>query len=261
MRSRPSLISRVRQSGLLQGEVQPRRYVVKAQAAAMRRRYRGPAMPADASAVMSQTQRDLIAQSVADGSSFVDVACMFHADGAAAFLAEASGSKRVTATDIDHASAVFEARAQGSQVRYVRADVNAAEALEAIGHHDVVYCCGLMYHVPDPHHTLQQLKAMAGSTLIVGTKSVPPIPGFPGAVTYFPALSDQQRADFNSIYDPESLAFKGDRPLTANWFWGLTAEVMTAMIEDAEWTVTQVHRLPWTGRYDDLVLVARRISS
>jgi hypothetical protein len=210
---------------------------------------------------MSEAQRRLIAKYARPGTSFVDVACMFRADGAAAFLAEEHGASPVTATDTLAPTDEYRKRAEpSSDVKFVWADINTSEAIDAIGQHDVVYCCGLLYHVPDPHHTLNQLRQLSRATLIVGTKSIPEIPGFPGSAVYYPALSPKDRMTYQPITDPNGLAFRDDRSVTANWFWGLSPSAFAGLVAVAGWEIVETVKLPWSGRYDDILLVARRIS-
>ncbi|MEY2419722.1 MAG: tRNA (mo5U34)-methyltransferase [Actinomycetota bacterium] len=260
MRITPSSLRRVTNNAVLRGRARPSQWLVRAQALGTARNYSGPALPADSTEPMSEAQRNLIRKYTKPGDSFVDVACMYRADGAAAFLAEELGASPVTATDTLKPTARYEQLAAdaGSRVRFVWADITTAAAIEAIGTHDVVYCCGLLYHMPDPHHTLAQLRRLSSRTLIVGTKSIPEIPGYPGAAVYFPALDPKARMTYQPITDPEGLAFRADRTPTANWFWGLSPSAFEAMAVEAGWAIVETVKLPWSGRYDDVLVVAER---
>ena len=254
-------VGRVIDNGVLRGRVRPSQWVVRAQSARARRRYGGPPLPDGPHEPMSEAQRQLIAKWVRPGASFVDVACMFRADGAAAFWAEELGASRVTATDTLAPTERYRAHADaaGSKVNFVWADITSAAAIDAIGNHDVVYCCGLLYHLPDPHQALSQLRRLCGDTLIVGTKSIPEIPGYPGAAVYYPSLDAKDRLTYLPITDPNGLAYRGDRSETANWFWGLSASAFAGLMRAPGWELVETIKLPWSGRYDDVLMVARRI--
>lgn len=223
------------------------------------RAYSGPALPATPHEPYSELQAQLI-RKYAPGKSFVDVACMFRADGAAAFLAEESGAVSVTATDTALRTEKFLERekATNSKVRFVQHDMNASTAVDAVGVHDVVYCCGLLYHVPDPHHSISQLMAMSSGTLILGTKTIPEIAGTPGGAVYFPGLSERDRNAYATVYGADVLRFRDDVSLTANWFWGLTPSALRGLVTRPGWKIVEDYELPWTGRYDDYLLVAVR---
>jgi hypothetical protein len=255
------LVRRVTDNAVLRGRASPSQWIVRAQSWRTRRQYDGPALPDGPHEPMSEAQRQLIQKWVQLGSSFVDVACMYRADGAAAFFAEELGASPVTATDTlaptDRYRADAEARA--SAVRFVWADITTAAAIDAIGEHDVVYCCGLLYHLPDPHLALRQLRALCRDTLIVGTKSIPEIPGYPGAAVYYPSLAAKDRMTYVPITDPDGLAFRDDRSETANWFWGLTPSAFDGLMRAPGWEVVETVKLPWSGRYDDVLIVARRV--
>jgi SAM-dependent methyltransferase len=45
-------------------------------------------------------------------------------------------------------------------------DVELAESLEHLGHFDIVYCYGLLYHVGDPEAVLQRLSAVSDMILL-----------------------------------------------------------------------------------------------
>lgn len=254
-----SPLDRITNNRFLRGDAPLSGLAVRAQQWRRERAYNGPALPDNPFEPYSELQAQLI-RKYAPGKSFVDVACMFRADGAAAFLAEESGATAVTGTDTALRTEKFLERekATNSKIKFVQHDMNAATAVEAVGVHDVVYCCGLLYHVPDPHHSISQLMAMSSGTLILGTKTIPEITGAPGGAVYFPGLSEKQRMAYQSVYGADVTSFKTDVSFTANWFWGLTPSCLRGLVTRPGWRVVEDHELPWTGRYDDYVLVAVR---
>src|SRR5436309_2492635 len=114
--------------------------------------------------------RRLIAEH-APGRSFVDVGCMWNVHGAYAFHAVRSGASPVSAMDLMPASPEFvrENTALDERVRFVCGDVNDANVIADVGRHDVVFCAGVVYHVPNPMLTLERLRALCGRTLILAS--------------------------------------------------------------------------------------------
>ena len=177
----------------------------------------------------------------AAGRSFADIGAMWRIHGATAFLAEESGATRVTAFDVMGATPEFEAERErrGSQVRFVEGDLHDRALLEEqVGTHDTVWCSGVIYHSPHPIQIIDNLAAITGSTLLLGTQSIPEVPGVPQACVFFPKLDEGSRMVFASPYDkPHEVVGVGtefdDRPLQryANWWWGLTPSSVCGMLE------------------------------
>ncbi len=153
-------------------------------------------------------REELVARHVR-GRSFADVGCMWSVDGAIAFAAEAAGASSVTGVDVMEESAAYRAERarRGSQVRFVRGDLHDPATLAAVGPHEVVWCSGVLYHVPHPLLTLERLRALTTDTLILATETLPlrgtrcdfaPAPGA------HPGLTEAFRPDAGYV----------------NWYWG-----------------------------------------
>ena len=145
----------------------------------------------------SRVREDLIRQ-WAPGRSFVDVGGLWAIHGAQAFLAEQSGATKVTLTDITPPTEEFENRREesGSAVRFVRGDLHDDATLEQVGPHDIVWCTGVLYHVPSPLQTLEKLGSISRDLLMLGTQTVPEIPGVPQACVFWPGLSRRDRLPY-----------------------------------------------------------------
>lgn len=141
--------------------------------------------------------RGLIARFV-PGRSFVDVGTMWNVDGAYAFWALDSGARAVSAVDLMPESERFKemnaARANG--VAFHQLDINTRRATDTLGRIDVVFCSGVLYHVPDPIWTLNQLRAVCGSTLILGSSTIPEA-SQPNSAVFVPFLNGRQRDALN----------------------------------------------------------------
>jgi hypothetical protein len=197
----------------------------------------------------------------AEGRSFADIGCMWMAHGEIAFTAEEAGATAVTAFDAMPETEEFRRRHEesGSSVRFVRGDLHDAGFPDQVGEHDVVWCTGLLYHTPHPALALERLAAIARDVLIVGTKGIPEIPGYPQAAVYFPGLSRDQRSAYASLYKDAILADFDTDPVRgyANWWWGLTPSALAGLA--GRWfEVVETLQYPYGGRRDNCLVVGRR---
>jgi hypothetical protein len=178
----------------------------------------------------------------APGCSFADIGALWAVHGKAAFLAEENGATEVTAVDVSAPTPEYEAehRQRGSKVRFVQGDIHQPETLEAVGRHDVVWCSGVLYHCPNPIQTIECLRSITGSVLILISASVPEIPGIRNGAVFFPRLDKRSRRAYDSAYDAISSEPAAKLGLTtpfdpsegfANWWWGLSASAIGAMLE------------------------------
>jgi hypothetical protein len=229
--------------------------------AARRRRAGRVDLPEDEEREFSPAQEDLVRR-YAPGRSFADIGCLWRADGAVAFLAEECGATGVTAFDEREASDLFRERhtSRDSGVRFVRGDLHDDDSMREVGSHDVVWCTGVMYHTPNPVLAIERLRALSSEYLIIGNKTIPEIPGFPGGAVYFPGLTEKERAAYAPLgWGGDTLTFKHQWSPYSNWWWGLTPSSMRGILETpADWVVEQMIELPWSGRFDNLLIVARR---
>jgi SAM-dependent methyltransferase len=160
---------------------------------------------------------------------------MWNVHGHIAFVAEEAGATAVTGIDVMAPTPEFETERarRSSAVRFVRGDVHDPATVEAAGRHDVVWCNGVLYHVPDPMLTLRRLRELTGETLLLGTEVLPEVPGLPGACVLYPALDGAGRADYaaarsgprvgiTSPFDPDAFF--------DNWWWGITPSALRGML-------------------------------
>jgi SAM-dependent methyltransferase len=166
----------------------------------------------------------LVRRHAAGGGSFLDVGCMWRIDGANAFAAEEAGASSVTALDVMGATAAFEARhrAAGSRVRFVQGDVNEPAVAEP---HDVVWCSGVLYHVPDPLLTLRRLRELTLDRLLLATEVAA---GRRRHAVFLPTRRDHPGA-------PE--AAPADADGYAPWYWLASAPAVRAMLAIAGFVV------------------------
>ena len=191
--------------------------------------------------------RELIAR-YAPGRRFVDVGCMWKVDGAYAFLAVDAGATEVAGVDLQAATPAFEAEnaRRGMPVRFVRGDVNERAVTAELGTFDVVFCSGVLYHVPNPLFTLGRLRTIARETLILGTSIIPEL-SRPQAAIYYPHLPDRARGVLTYRTPPGYDKIGLDTEYRAEWdyanyFWGLTPSCVEALVTTAGFRVVERHR-------------------
>ena len=208
------------------------------------------------------TERKELIRRFAPGRSFADVGCMWEAHGEVAFRAEEAGATAVTAFDAMEPTDEFRERERRSElVRYVRGDLHEAASAEAIGPHDVVWCTGLLYHTPHPILMLERLASITRETLILGTHSIPEVPGVEGGCVLYPALSDAGRAAHAQAWPSTAVGVAAPwdpRPemTWANYWWGISPSALRGMLSVTGLEVVEmIRRTPFNTD-----VIARRAS-
>jgi SAM-dependent methyltransferase len=178
------------------------------------------------------------------GKSFLDVGCMFGIHGAFAFLAEQYGATRSIGLDAMEPTRECKEykELKHSAVEFFQGDIFDKRFDEIIGKTDVVFCSGVLYHVPDPFILLARLRELCRETLLLSTRTIPDIAGIKHSAVFYPYLSDRQRHIWNQHrgraegldepFDPE----RG----YVNWFWGLSPSCITAMLQCVGFRVESV---------------------
>lgn len=187
--------------------------------------------------------RQLIARH-APGRTFADVGCMWRVNGDYAFLAAARGATAVTGIDVNPATPEFTARnaALGNPVRFVQADLNDP-AIDAVGGFDVVFCSGVLYHVPNPVFSLTQLRRICRETLILTTASMPD-GDLPNAAALLVGLDAAERARLTYPTRHEKCGLDSGFDPTrgyANWVWLPTPSCVHSMLVLAGFVVDELH--------------------
>jgi hypothetical protein len=181
-------------------------------------------------------REDLVARHAA-GRSFADIGCMWSVHGALAFAAEEAGATRVTGMDVMAPTPAFEAEhaRRGSAVRFVQGDLHDEAALARVGVHDVVWCSGVLYHAPHPLLTLERLRSITGSTLILATETVGEVRGRPQAMIFAPEPG---------THPAHTEPFAPERGYI-NWYWGITPSALRALLVASRFAVVEEHRTPY----------------
>lgn len=189
--------------------------------------------------------RELIAR-FAPGRSFVDVGCLWRVHGAYAFHAADAGATAVVGVDVNPATPEFlaENARRETPIEFRQGDLNDPGFIESLAPIDVVFCSGVLYHVPDPIWTLKQLRRLTGETLILTTAIIEER-NEPQSAVLYPYLESEarQRITVRNEHrkvgvDTEFLPEKG----YGNWFWGMTPSCVLAMLRLAGLRATDVRR-------------------
>ena len=189
--------------------------------------------------------RHLLIQNYCKGKSFIDVGCMWGVNGYFSFLAEVYGANEVTGFDIYEPSEEFlrTHKERNSRVIFRQGDINSNSIVSKLGQFEVVYCTGLLYHVPDPVFTLNKLRQICSGVLILGTAVIPEFTGIKNMAVYYPFLEKNQRniwkqnsGDQSGITTPFDL-----KQGYGNWIWGLTNSCLMSLAKTAGFDVIEKH--------------------
>jgi hypothetical protein len=122
-----------------------------------------------------------------------------------------------------------------------------------------VWCTGVIYHSPNPVILLQRFEERCGDVLVLGSLTLPEVPGVPHALVFFPGLTDGERNPYRKLWGEGALGlaqpFDGrpDQALANCWF-GPTPSALAAMLESSGFEVLELH----TRDPSDAHVVARR---
>lgn len=177
----------------------------------------------------------LIARHVV-GRSFVDVGCMWSIDGALCFAAEDAGASSVTGVDLMGPTERFSAERarRASGVRFVQGDVHEPATIAEVGPHDVVWCSGVLYHAPHPLLTLERLRQLTMSTLLLATETIAETPGRRDTCIVAPSRDEHPNAE------PAGGPGAGYGP----WYWGISPSALRTMLRLTGFAVAEEHRTP-----------------
>ena len=178
----------------------------------------------------------LIAQHVA-GRSFVDVGCMWNIHGALCFAAEDAGASSVTGVDVMGPTERFSAERarRASGVRFVQGDMHEPATIAEVGPHDVVWCSGVLYHAPHPLLTLERLRQLTMSTLLLATETIAETPGRRDTCIVAPSRDEHPNAE------PAEGPGAGYGP----WYWGIAPSALRTMLRLTGFAVAEEHRTPF----------------
>jgi SAM-dependent methyltransferase len=147
----------------------------------------------------------------------------------------------------------------------VQGSINDPETVRRAGSFDVVSCSGVIYHCPEPLHTLRQLRAITRETLILGTATMPEtvsspagtVSVEPGAALLVPAMTQSQRAVLGQWVREvgAAQALGVNYPMQSDWalddfgawWWFFTRDYVAALLRVSGFEVETLASY-WEGR-------------
>jgi tetratricopeptide (TPR) repeat protein len=182
----------------------------------------------------------------APGKRLLDVGGMWLVHGRFSFFAADCGASEVVLLDVMEPSPEFRKRAAtsaGQGVRYVQGDLMDPELVLQLGAFDVVFCCGVLYHLPDPYQGLRQLRALTSRQAMIGTAVVSEGLSLNRAV-YYPFMDGFSRSRWRFASRQAKLALDAAYEPSAgyaNWFWGTSPSCVAALARTAGFNVDDIH--------------------
>lgn len=191
--------------------------------------------------------REILAE-IVPGRSIIDIGGMWYLHGNLSFWAEELGATKVVLLDGMDPTEKFEAehRRRNSKVQFMQGDLHERATMEMVGEYDIVWCTGVLYHTPNPYLQIEHLRMICKYRCILGTQTIPEIPGFENASILYPHLSDESRDAHATGYGPgERLGVNVPydwKPgmAYANWWWGITPSCLTSMMKTAGFDILDV---------------------
>jgi SAM-dependent methyltransferase len=183
----------------------------------------------------------------APGKSFVDVGCMWGVNGEYAFIAEEAGATRVLGIDVFGPTPEFldKKKERNSNVEFLLGDALSSSTIRKVGERDVVFCAGVLYHLPSPYELLISLRRMCKETLILRSSTIPERKDLKNMAVFWPMLDEKER-NFWSLkslgllhQEGISNAFSFDAGY-GNWFWGLTPSCLKSLLQLAGFEVVEM---------------------
>jgi hypothetical protein len=170
---------------------------------------------------------------------------MWKIHGGYSFHALDCGVVRATGLDVMEATPGFlaENARRGNPIRFVRGDVNAPDVVERVGTAEVLFCGGVLYHVPNPLLTLERLRALSTGTLILSSVTVPEREA-PQAAVFVPFLDAATRARLTGTIPGRKIGLDTEFESAtdyANWFWLFTPSCVEAMLRLVGFDVVERH--------------------
>jgi SAM-dependent methyltransferase len=158
----------------------------------------------DWTASVVQTSLDLAADIDFSGKRVLDLGCR---DGAMSLFSEARGATEILALDNDPSPGLvnFLVPFLGSVIQPREVNINDLDK-EGLGRFDVIFCCGLIYHLQAPFWGLRQVRDCLnpGGALILETSIIDGFGDFP-LVAYLTEETSPYEPTSPSFFNPAGL--------------------------------------------------------
>jgi len=240
----------------------------------------GPASGFDSFRGMGEPVREQWISEVSPGKTFADVGGLWGTVNEQVTVAAAAGATSLTMIDLAPRDGtehdlwkLFDQRRRKrrvGEVTCINGNIDDTATIDQAGTFDVVHCSGVLYHCPQPLHTLRQLRAITRETLVLGTATMPEVVSTstgtvrvePGAAMLVPALTQSQRVVFgewlreNGVTQAHGVNhaletawnFSSEQwQAYAPWWWFFTRDYVAALLEVAGFEVRNIASY-WNGR-------------
>lgn len=223
---------------------------------------------------MAEPIREEWVATATPGKSFAEVGGLWGTVNEQVTVAARAGATATTMIDVAPAGGgedlwgKFRERAASLDVTdttCIEGSIDDPETARRAGSFDVVSCSGVIYHCPEPLHTLRQLRAITRETLILGTATMPEtvsgpagtVSVEPGAALLVPAMTQSQLAVLGEWLREVGggTALGVNYPLESDWalddynawWWFFTRDYVAAMLRLAGFEVENIASY-WGGR-------------
>jgi hypothetical protein len=210
--------------------------------------------------VTSADPRDLLIQQVVVGRTFAELGGVWQIVNEKVSVAKRAGARSVTMIDaIPKTHPMWQGfeqhvRSQGvHDLRgYAPVNLDTVEASEVGGPYDVLHCSGVLYHCPNPLHSLCKMASLANEFVIVTSMVVEPVIASAagridlpeGAALLVAALGEEQFRVVDAYWRERGISSivllqEGERRLDWDvrdygpWWWLYTPATMEGMIRAA----------------------------
>lgn len=155
-------------------------------------------------------------------------------------------------------------------VRCIRGNIDDPATVAEAGSFEVVHCSGVLYHCPEPLHTLRNLRSITRRTLVLGTATIPEqvttsagsLHVEPGSALLAPAMPHTVRAvlgdwlrengapyahGINYNLDTAWDSSRSDWSPYEPWWWFFTRDYVAALLKVAGFEIRNIASY-WNGR-------------
>ena len=215
------------------------------------------------------------------GKTFADIGGLWGTENEKVTVAAKAAAQEVTMIDITPLGSWlwqrFDDRCTSLGVsghRCIEADINNSVRVAEIGNFDVVHCSGVLYHAPNPLHSLVHIAKICSKVMILGSAVIPPsisntygtLSLEPGSALFVPALNEAQKAVIGQYFKevgaqeligvtaPSNYAIDDYGP----WWWLFTAECLAALLTVAGFEIIE-NASDWENR--TALYLAQRVSA
>lgn len=223
---------------------------------------------------MGEPIREQWIAGAAAGRSFAEVGGLWGTVNEQVTVAAQAGATATTMIDVapedgdEDLWGLFRKRAASlgvTDTTCLQGSINDPETVRRAGNFDVVSCSGVLYHCPEPLHTLRQLRAITRETLVLGTATTPEVVSRsagtvsiePGGALLVPAMTQSQRAVLGEwLREVGAVQALGvNYPMETEWaiddfgawWWFFTRDYVAALLRVAGFRVEALASY-WEGR-------------